>query len=664
MRIGFYPKLAASNIRKNRKTYIPYVFTCILTIAMFYIVKSLSLNPGIDEMAGGDTISYTMLLGSWVVALFAFLFLYYTHSFLIKRRKKEFGVFNILGMEKRHLAAVLSWETVYVFLLSLTAGIGLGIALDKMMFLLIGKLLGVDVVLGFFISSKTILMTVELFAAIFVLILLNSVLQIHISNPIELLQAGSAGEKEPKTKWLMALLGLACTAAGYAIAITVQDPVASVMLFFVAVLLVIAGTYMLFTAGSIAFLKMLRRNKKYYYKTRHFTSVSGMIYRMKQNAAGLANICILSTMVLVMVSATCSMVIGLEDILNMRYPTDFSVVSSDLDASRRDEMTEMVKQLQTKENLQVKDETSYAYLTFSAYRDHDTFHVGRNENITLIDSLNELFFMLLSDYNTINGENRTLDKDEVLITSLRTSYDEPVLNLFDKKYRIAGKADDFAGNGTIAAAMLDAHIIVVPDMDVMQELYEQQKAAYGDRGSDIRWLYGFNSGSGSEQQKAFYEKLSKMLKEQKFGAYAESKEEASMSFKSLYGGFFFIGMFLSVLFVMATVLIIYYKQISEGYDDKARFEIMQKVGMELREVKASIRSQVLMVFFLPLAVAGIHVTAAFPLISRIMALLNFVNVRLHIICTAGVFLIFGGMYVVIYIMTARVYYRIVSRKDS
>ncbi len=305
MRIGFYPKLAASNIRKNRKTYIPYVFTCILTIAMFYIVKSLSLNPGIDEMAGGDTISYTMLLGSWVVALFAFLFLYYTHSFLIKRRKKEFGVFNILGMEKRHLAAVLSWETVYVFLLSLTAGIGLGIALDKMMFLLIGKLLGVDVVLGFFISSKTILMTVELFAAIFVLILLNSVLQIHISNPIELLQAGSAGEKEPKTKWLMALLGLACTAAGYAIAITVQDPVASVMLFFVAVLLVIAGTYMLFTAGSIAFLKMLRRNKKYYYKTRHFTSVSGMIYRMKQNAAGLANICILSTMVLVMVSATC-----------------------------------------------------------------------------------------------------------------------------------------------------------------------------------------------------------------------------------------------------------------------------------------------------------------------------------------------------------------------
>lgn len=664
MRIGFYPKLAASNIRKNRKTYIPYVFTCILTIAMFYIIKSLSLNPGIDEMVGGNTISYTMLLGSWVVALFAFLFLYYTHSFLIKRRKKEFGVFNILGMEKRHLAAVLSWETVYVFLLSLTAGIGLGIALDKMMFLLIGKLLGVDVILGFFISSKTILMTVELFAAIFVLILLNSVLQIHISNPIELLQAGSAGEKEPKTKWLMALLGLACTAAGYAIAITVQDPVASVALFFVAVLLVIAGTYMLFTAGSIAFLKMLRRNKKYYYKTRHFTSVSGMIYRMKQNAAGLANICILSTMVLVMVSATCSMVIGLEDILNMRYPTDFSVVSSNLDASRRDEMMEMVKQLQTKENLQVKDEISYAYLTFSAYRDHDAFHVGRNENITLMDSLNELFFMLLSDYNTINGENRTLDKDEVLITSLRTSYDEPVLNLFDKKYRIAGKADDFAGNGTIAAVMLDAHIIVVPDMDVMQELYEQQKAAYGDRGSDIRWLYGFNSGSTSEQQKAFYEKLSKMLKEQKFGAYAESKEEARMSFKSLYGGFFFIGMFLSVLFVMATVLIIYYKQISEGYDDKARFEIMQKVGMELREVKASIRSQVLMVFFLPLAVAGIHVTAAFPLISRIMALLNFVNVRLHIICTAGAFLIFGGMYVVIYIMTARVYYRIVSRKDS
>ncbi len=661
MKKTFYPKLAAGNIRKNSKTYIPYILTCILTAAMFYIVKSLSLNPGLGEMIGGDTISYIMELGSWIVALFAFIFLFYTNSFLVKRRKKEFGVFNILGMEKRHLAAVLGWETLYVMLLSLTGGVGLGIALDKIMFLLIGKILGAEIVLGFFIEPQTILMTVKLFAVIFVLILLNSVGQIHIANPIELLHAGSAGEKEPKTKWLMTLAGMACVAGGYYIALTVENPLMSIFAFFIAVILVIIGTYMLFIAGSIAVLKLLKKNKKFYYKTKHFTSVSGMIYRMKQNAAGLANICILSTMVLVTVSSTCSLIIGLEDILKTRYPLELTVISHEKDEKRSEELINLARNMQKEKNMQVLKEVQYTYLSFSAFIEGDTFQAEPQAELAAVDNSYVLLFMPLSDYNATEGVHKTLREDEIMIYANRVPYDEPVLNLLGRQYRVTEQLDHFIGNGPVAAVASNALIIVLPDRECLNEIYEKQKEIYGDRCSDICLLYGFDCGSEREEQKAYYYELSREIEAQGFDGRTESREEARMSFASLYGGLFFIGLFLSILFVMATVLIIYYKQISEGYDDKERFAIMQKVGMELREVKASIRSQVLMVFFLPLAVAGIHTAASFKMLSEILAILNFVNVRLYVLCTVTAYLVFAGMYVGIYVLTARVYYRIVSR---
>lgn len=661
MKKTFYPKLAAGNIRKNSKTYIPYILTCILTAAMFYIVKSLSLNPGLGEMIGGDTISYIMELGSWIVALFAFIFLFYTNSFLVKRRKKEFGVFNILGMEKRHLAAVLGWETLYVMLLSLTGGVGLGIALDKIMFLLIGKILGAEIVLGFFIEPQTILMTVKLFAVIFVLILLNSVGQIHIANPIGLLHAGSAGEKEPKTKWLMTLAGMACVAGGYYIALTVENPLMSIFAFFIAVILVIIGTYMLFIAGSIAVLKLLKKNKKFYYKTKHFTSVSGMIYRMKQNAAGLANICILSTMVLVTVSSTCSLIIGLEDILKTRYPLELTVISHEKDEKRSEELINLARNMQKEKNMQVLKEVQYTYLSFSAFIEGDTFQAEPQAELAAVDNSYVLLFMPLSDYNATEGVHKTLREDEIMIYANRVPYDEPVLNLLGRQYRVTEQLDHFIGNGPVAAVASNALIIVLPDRECLNEIYEKQKEIYGDRCSDICLLYGFDCGSEREEQKAYYYELSREIEAQGFDGRTESREEARMSFASLYGGLFFIGLFLSILFVMATVLIIYYKQISEGYDDKERFAIMQKVGMELREVKASIRSQVLMVFFLPLAVAGIHTAASFKMLSEILAILNFVNVRLYVLCTVMAYLVFAGMYVGIYVLTARVYYRIVSR---
>lgn len=316
----YFSKLAATNLKKNSKSYIPYILVCIVTVAMFYIVKSLSLNPGLEKMVGSDTLTYLMFLVSIGVALFSVVFLFYTNSFLVKNRKKEFGVFNILGMEKSHLVKVLGLETLYVAVISLTAGLILGIALDKVMFLLIARVIGADIVLGFFVSSEAILTTLLLFAAIFFLVFVNSARQIKIASPVELLSAGKVGEKEPKTKWLIAVLGLFSTVAGYIIAVTVGTPKTAIGKFFVAALLVAVGTYLLFTAGSIALLKMLRKNKRYYYKANHFISISSMIYRMKQNAVGLATICILSTAVLIMLSSVSSLMIGIQ-----KYYKDYKI---------------------------------------------------------------------------------------------------------------------------------------------------------------------------------------------------------------------------------------------------------------------------------------------------------------------------------------------------
>ena len=657
----FFLKLAASNMKKNSKTYIPYILTCVMTVAMFYIVKSLSMNPSLEKMIGGSTLTYTMFLGSIIVGLFAVIFLFYTNSFLIKRRKKEFGVFNILGMEKAHLAKTIAWENLYVALISLAGGLAIGIALDKAMYLLILQAIGADIQLGFFISDKAIWETVLLFLGIFLLIFLNAVHQIQMSNPIELLKAGNVGEKEPKTKLLTAIAGVACVGIGYYIALTTENPVASLTMFFVAVLLVIAGTYMLFTAGSIALLKALRKNKAYYYKTKHFISISGMIYRMKQNAVGLANICILSTAVLVMVSSTSSLMLGMEDVIQTRSPNNFVVYADEETKEKSFEGFDKIRDLQEQMNLEVTQETQYSYLSFSSDNEEDTFIVSRTGAIAVMNDIANLIFVTLDDYNTVMGTDKTLADNEILIYSNRLSFDYPVLKIFDKEYRVKEMLDEFLGNGIIASNVANSHFIVVPDDAEIQDLYEKQKEALTNIAREIRYFYGFDANAGEEEQIAFYHAMTELYAENGYQATIESSAEARTSFTGLYGGFFFIGIFLGLLFIMATVLIIYYKQISEGYDDKERFEIMQKVGMSHQEVKASIHSQVLTVFFLPLIVAGIHIAAAFPMIKKILALLNLLNVQLYLTCTIVCFLVFAVMYLLIYLLTAKTYYKIVSR---
>lgn len=368
MRKGFYTKLAASNIKKNSRTYIPYIITCIITAAMFYIINSLSNNESIKKLYGGETILITLGYGTYVTAIFAFIFLFYTNSFLMKRRKKEFGVLNILGMEKRHISKVLLLENIYIAFITMLLGIIIGMVLDKAMFLILTKMLGAEHSPGFYISKEALIHTVILFGIIFFCIYLNSLRQIHLSKPIELLNGGNVGEKEPKTKWFMAILGVICLAVGYYISVTSKNPVESLSSFLIAVILVIAGTYLIFIAGSIAFLKSLRKNKRYYYKTKHFTAVSGMIYRMKQNAVGLANICILSTMVLVMISSTSSLVFGMNDLVKTRYPNDITIYSENINNKENVEALEKVQKVIKDSKSDVNNEIEYSYIVLAVIK--------------------------------------------------------------------------------------------------------------------------------------------------------------------------------------------------------------------------------------------------------------------------------------------------------
>ena len=555
----------------------------------------------------------------------------------------------------------MAWENFYVTLISIVGGLVIGIALDKAMFLLIAQVLNEEITLGFFISDKAIISTIVMFCVIFLLILLNSIRQIHTANPIELITAGNAGEREPKTKWVLTILGLLSLGAGYYIALTIENPLTALVYFFFAVILVIIGTYMLFTAGSIALLKILRKNKKYYYKTKHFTSISGMIYRMKQNAVGLANICILSTAVLVMVSSTSSLMLGLQDVIATRYPNDFVVYSNETSEERAYESFDTIRELQEEQNLNVTSEREYRYLVFPAFINGDTFEVTRDANFSSLGNLNNLIFVSLSDYNRVMGTDKTLAENEVLIYSDRLQFDSPTLKIFDREYSVKEKIDEFIGNGLIVAVAANTQFIVLPDGPDIDELYALQKEALSDGASEIQYYYGFNSDADEETQRIFYRTLLEDYVGHGYEGTIESKADSRSEFVALYGGFFFIGIFLGVLFIMATVLIIYYKQISEGYDDKQRYEIMQKVGMTHQEIKNSIHSQVLTVFFLPLIVAGIHIAVAFPIINKLLALLNLLNVQLFLTCTVVCYVVFAVMYLLIYLLTARTYYKIVSK---
>ena len=668
MNKGLFARLAAQNLRKNKRAYGPFLLAAVLTTGMFYIILSLAVNPGVRSMTGANTIQVVIRYGVIVVGLFAVIFLFYTNSFLIKRRKREFGLFNVLGLEKRHLARVIAFETLYVGLVSLGLGLLFGVALDKLLFLVVAKLLGIPAPMGFFISFRVVGVTALVFAGIFLLIFLYSIRQVYVARPVELLQAEHAGEREPRAKWLLALLGAACLGAGYYIALTTTDVIQAMFLFFVAVVLVIIGTYLLFTAGSVALLKLLKKNKRYYYKTRHFTAVSGMMYRMKQNAVGLANICILSTMVLVMVSGTSCLMLGMDAALYERYPYDMNI-------SRSDEATvALTKKAVADAGIRPENEAEFSYVNFAAYANPDGLEVTTDYTFNTESTLCDVLVLGLDDYNRCTGQDCDLAPGEILLKVERMKYASDTLELLGKTYAVKAQVEDMVRYGLMTANLTSTWYIVVPDRDELERVDAALAGGEGVKSSEqyqagqyyISRFYGFDVPGHDDEtalaaRLAIREAWNEALEDEGSdlaGTY-ECRAWERQDFVSLYGSLFFLGMFLGLLFTMAAILIIYYKQMSEGRDDRERFQIMQKVGMSRLEVKRTIQAQVLIVFFLPLVTAGVHTAFAFPILNRVMALFNLMSSGFYLWCVLGSFGVFAALYAVVYALTARTYYRLV-----
>ena len=650
----FYGRLAFSNLKKNSGLYLPYILAAIGVSAMYYIMGAISRDEGIKKMPGSEELAIILGLGCGVIAIFAVIFLFYTNSFLMKRRKKEFGLFNILGMEKRHIGKMMFWEMLMVAGVSIVFGIVVGILLNKLVVLILMRLVDFEVPFGFSVSVESIVSMVILFGCIFAVTLIYNLFQVQKARPIELLQSANQGEKEPKTRWILTVMGLLCLSGGYGIALFVEDPMSALMMFFLAVILVIAGTYCLFTAGSIAVLKLLRKNKNYYYKTSHFTSVSGMIYRMKQNAVGLSNICILSTMVLVMISGTVSLYMGVDDSMKERYPKEVNLTGYNLTPSRKEAMRELARHGVSDLGIEIEDVMEYNSLSVIVYKD--------GEKLSIVQCIT------MEDYEHLGGEHTELLEDEVLVYTMRGDIEDQQYHLGDKSFRIKQYLPELVIGGTKSEVMYDVYFLIAKDETVLQEISKIQKEAYKDRANDIATLIYMDVTGEKEQEIACANHIEELLEaynqslpeEEQIDLRVDSRADMRESFMIFCGGFLFLGMFLGFVFLMATVLIIYYKQISEGYEDKSRFEIMQKVGMSKKEVRASIRSQVLKVFFLPLVTACIHLAAAFPMMNRLILLFGMVNAPLFAICAVATVGVFAIIYAIVYGITARSYYKIVG----
>lgn len=676
MKFGFYPRLALTGMSKNKKTYLPYLFTCIAMIMMFYIVAFLSRSPLVESLKGGRDLQSFLSLGVYIIGFFACIFLFYTNSFLIRRRKREFGLYNVLGMGKGNLARILLWESFFLYTCSLVSGLALGILFSKFTELCIFRLLGETPSFAFWIDVPTLGMSAMLFGVIFLLILLNALRQSHISKPIELLHSENVGEKPPKANWFVALAGALLLAVAYYLAVATKNPLEALGLFFVAVLLVIAATYLLFIAGSVVFCRILQKNKRYYYKTSHFISVSSMVYRMKRNGAGLASICVLSTMVLVMISTTSCMYVGKDDMLQKRYPQDLITNVAFPDQELTDDFIEIADQTFADYGVPVTERVHFRYLNVSTYLGKNQFLLNPD-----FDSINSIDFSVICDlyivpyeyYSALTNDSQTLADGEALLYISKKSWKPDTID-FNGKFPMQVKeiSGDFLEKYTSAyTAIYSNGLLVVPDMQTLLDISQMLTEEYQSSDATVWEYYGLNGDPLPDDTAiAIYDTVRHKQYELVEGTdsavggyHVYSKAFEKSSFFSLYSSLLFLGILLSIVFLMASALMMYYKQLSEGYEDQSRFEILQKVGMTKREIRKSINSQVLTIFFLPLIVAGIHTAFAFPMIRQILLAFGISNIRLFVTVDIVCFLGFALIYTLIYKLTARSYYHIVSIKD-
>ncbi len=654
---GFFPRLALVNLVRNGRFYGPYLLSCGMTAAMYYILSYLTRSDIVASVRGAGYLQSLMYLGALVVALFAAVLLLYANSFVMKRRRRELGLYNILGLEKRHIAHLMVWETVYCAAAAILGGLAAGVLLSKLVLLLLLQVSRLPVQYGFEISLPGMANTAALFGILFLLTLVWNLAGLLRSRPVELLHSASAGEREPRTKRLLVVLGAVTLGAGYATALTVADPFTALAYFFLAVVLVMIGTYCLFTAGSIALLKHLRNNPRYYYQPRHFTAVAGLLYRMKQNAVGLANICILSTMVLVTVSTTVSLYVGLEGSLDRMFPYDVDVIQP-LDGVPPEEAESATADtLERVQTAAAEAGRKVELLQWSTLLDTVGWYTGNTFTLTAQEGVStEIQILTADDYGRLTGRTVALGPGQVLVQA--ENIDLPAtFYIEDLPFHVAGTITDFPryNNSILISGQAAQLSLVVADETVASAINVRDT-------SDHREFHVQMDLDGTEAEKQAF--VDPLLAADANDAYSVvSRQDNAMDLYTMYGGFLFLGVFLGLLFLLSTVLIIYYKQISEGYEDQRRYQIMQQVGMSPREVRASIRSQVLLVFFLPLVTAGIHVAAAFPMLCKLLELFNLFAVRLFALCAAGTLLVFCAIYALVYGLTTRTYSRIVGIRN-
>lgn len=659
--VGFYWKLAFTNLKGNRRVYLPYLLSSVGIIMMFYSINAL--GQGIDQGAlyGGTTVASMMGLGVFVIGLFAVLFLFYTNSFIIKRRKKELGLYNILGMEKRHIAHILFRETLLTAVCSLALGLGLGIVFSRVLFWLLGLLLGTDLAVAFVIPVSAITSTLGLFGLIFLLTLCYNLLQVKLSKPIELLHGGETGEREPKAHWFLAVLGALLLGTGYTMAVTIQDPLSALVFFFVAVILVILGTYLLFITGITAMLKLLKKNKRFYYKTNHFTALSGMLFRMKQNAAGLASICVLFTALLVTVSTTFSLYTSMDGLLRARYPRNILITAQGANQDAKDMIRDVVAEKTGTLGLTIENVVEREGWDMTVFRTGTALGTQDiPDDSHAVDSYAVVYLFTQEEFQRFSGQELALSENQaVLFDPVGTFPEGDTLSIDDQEFQLLPSDYQFPDASTMAQ-IYETYYLVVKDVSVVESIL-------GPTGVNLAPSYSYDfdvAGGDPDGIMAMIE----ALRQQEFSGegisydslWMEDSATARQDFLSLYGGLFFLGLFLGVLFLLGTALIIYYKQVSEGYDDARRFNIMQKVGMSHKEVKQSIHSQILLVFFLPLVMAVLHLAFAFPMLEKILLVMGLANTQLILLSTLGCVAVFALAYLIIYALTARTYYNIVE----
>ena len=661
MKLSLYARLAAQNIRKSRRLYVPYLLSGICMVMIFYVLSALTYDPALLSMSGGAQMAMLLSLGVVVMALFSTLFLLYTSSFLMKQRSRELSLYNMLGLGKRHIVCIVFFETLFCAGICIAAGLALGVLTSKAFQLALLRLRGSPVSPDFTVAPSLLGTTALSFLAVFLLIFLRGAVSVLRSNPVELMRKSRAGEKPPRANALKALLGIAMLAAGYVLALRVRNALSAFTMFFIAVLLVIGGTFECFSSASVFFLRLLQGNKNYYYKPNHFISVSSMRYRMKRNGTSLAVICILSTMVLVILSCVTCLYAGTQDMLMTQYPRqfEFSCRTSGLPAA--DMLSAPIKRALAAEGLTPENVYAYRSISVAGQLDGDNVLADRDETLVEMDNIVAITAIPLADYNAMCGTSYTLAPGEALATGSLLPRLHGSITLFGSlSYTLAATDIPLPPDATGDFDVVEALLLILPDEASFLELIAAQQAVYGEKSSNTITTYAFDTALPAGEQSALGDRLAQAMQEAGLNVYRTVREDDRADFEGLTAGFLFLGVMLSAAFLCATVLSMYYKQITEGYEDQARFDVMRKVGLSLRMIRQSINSQILTVFFLPLIVAGVHLAFAFPMLTKLLMVFGLFNTRLFITTVLVSFGVFSLLYVLVYLITSRTYYRIVS----